>query len=134
MSITQLIVDCTEVAWWAHWNADLPEVAQLEFLGFQLAEGRPGESPKPLSRVAIRIGGVRSLAFLTRIGAQVSPDWPEHLRQDQLQPEGLSYEHVSLEDSSFARRVLAIPATYDTRLGAAPSVAVWEASSAKIAL
>ncbi len=88
-----LVSAITDIGYWRWWDEHLPESIQLEFGGVQIFDPPKDETKPPSSLLAIRCVSPSLVSFLTRKGSTNLPnDWPQKLRQDQLEPFHFSHE------------------------------------------
>lgn len=115
------------------WEAALPRVVQLEFVGVQLAVSDTSEDvPRPLWSVVLRFLDPTSAVF-TIDPMSLEADWPERLRQGTIDPLGLSYEQLTFHDVELARRLLTNADVALGVVGTLPDAETWLEAPARLA-
>ncbi|MDQ5823165.1 MAG: hypothetical protein M3441_03015 [Chloroflexota bacterium] len=129
--LTQAISDMGYWRWWTH---SLPQSIQLEFGWVQLWNPPLEEGKPPSNIIALRFIEPVSASFLTHREAEkdLPIDWPELLRNDQLEPFSITYESFGFNNPQLLTEILSEAKKVEGLYGAAADAS--QLSEAKLTL
>lgn len=103
-----LVSAISDVGYWRLWSERLPELFQLEFGGVQIYDPPQDKTQPPSSLVALRFLRPSHVGFIRRKSDADSlpPDWPHRLKEEKIDPFGISYDQFALGDESLFSEVV----------------------------
>jgi hypothetical protein len=103
-----LVSVISDVGYWRWWSERLPELFQLEFGGVQIYVPSDDKTKPPSGLLALRFLRPSRVSFIQRkIGTDgLPPDWPRQLKDEKIEPFGVSYDQFALGDDALFSQIL----------------------------
>jgi hypothetical protein len=103
-----LVSAIADVGYWRWWSEQLPELFQLEFGGVQFYIPPEDKSKPPSSLLALRFIRPSRVSFIRRNGDldELPVDWPNQLKEEEIDPFGISHEKFALGDDALFNEIV----------------------------
>ena len=103
-----LVSAICDVGYWRWWSENLPKQFQLEFGGVQIYSPSEDKAEPPYGLLALRFLRPSRVSFIRRkIASDDLPtDWPRQLKEEMIEPFGLSYDQFAFGDDALYGQIL----------------------------